>query len=347
MTQASPLNHGGNLETATRLYGNPAAGWIDLSTGINAVSYPSGPTEPDDWQRLPERAAQEQTVAAARSAYGVSAGFELVCAPGTQAILQWLPVLVPSRAVAVVSPTYGEHAYTWSNPATGSAPNVEAVASFDDAMAGGKFDTVVVVNPNNPDGRTVEPGRLVDAARVLLSRGGRLIVDEAFADVAPDLSVFSAQDAEDAAEGLIVLRSLGKMYGLAGARVGFAATGAALAQRLDRALGPWAVGGPSVAVAARALSDGRWLAESRERLRRDRAAMDALMTGRGLTVVGGTDLFRLIETPMADTLFDHLARAGIWVRRFSDRPEWLRFGFPGTSAHWSRLEDALKAWPES
>jgi cobalamin biosynthetic protein CobC len=54
-------------------------------------------------------------------------------------------------------------------------------------------------------------------------------------------------------------------------------------------------------------------------------------------------LFRLVRSTAADELFRHLGRAGILVRRYAERPEWLRFGIPHTEQEWQRLRAALSA----
>ena len=192
--------------------------------------------------------------------------------------------------------------------------------------------------PNNPDGRRIDPDTLVRAADTIAARGGVLIVDEAFADIDPGVSVVPAAGRA----GLIVLRSLGKMYGLAGARVGFAVADSETIDRFAAALGPWAVAGPALRVATAALSDDAWLEAARRRLVGDRKRLDSLLTATGYSVLGGTDLYRLIRSPKADTLFRCLAADGIWVRRFEDRPDQLRFGMPGCEADWLRLETSVR-----
>lgn len=332
MTEQAGIWHGGDLDEARRLFRQAPEPWIDLSTGINPVAYPLPDFTPQLFERLPAPGAQADLERAAASAYGAPQPAQVVAAPGTQVLISLLPHLRPRSRVAVVGPTYAEHARAWSLAGHEVAP----VAGLDEAAGA---DVAVLVNPNNPDGRVVPPAALRRAAGELAGRGGWLVVDEAFADfeVGPSL-------VPDLPEAAIVLRSFGKTYGLAGVRLGFAAAREPLAGRLRAALGPWAVSGPAIEVGRRALRDRAWL----DRAGRDRAAdarrlSDLLRWATG-TDPTGTTLFRLVETPLAPALFDALGRRGIWTRRFQDRPHRLRLGLPGSEAAWERLEGALAAF---
>lgn len=323
--------HGGNLGAARSRFAGAPEPWIDLSTGINPVAYPVSGLAADDFARLPEPGDLLALRRAAARAYRVSDPACVVAAPGTQALLQWLPWLLPARRVAVLGFSYAEHARRWS--AAGSL--VTAAEGLTD-LAGA--DVAVVVNPNNPDGRLVPAADLLALAADMAARGGVLVVDEAFIDVLPVSA--SVAPAAESTQGLVVLRSFGKTYGLAGLRLGFALAEPALAARIADALGPWAVAGPALAIGRRALSDPAWLAAACARLRQDRLRLDALMAGHGLAPSGGTPLFRLYETERAQQTFAALGRLGVLVRGFGDRPRWLRLGLPAPAA-WRLLEERL------
>ena len=326
------LEHGGDPAEAEALYGRPQGGWIDLSTGINPHSYPIGDLAPECWSRLPDSRMYDRLRQAAVTCYGVPNPALVVPAPGTQALIQWLPRLFGARTrVTVLGPTYNEHAHGWSlaGHEVTEASGLDAI----DPLA----DVVVAVNPNNPDGRRLEADALMGLAAELAARGGWLVVDEAFSDVSPELSLA----AKAGTPGLVVLRSFGKFFGLAGLRLGFALCGADLAGRLTRALGPWTVSGPAVEVAAAALADEPWIGAMRKRLKVEAARLDGLLKDNELKVIGGTDLFRLSQSAQAREVHARLARNGILVRRFSQQVHWLRFGLPGDENSWKRLEDAL------
>jgi len=318
--------HGGDLLAAEARWGKPAAGWLDLSTGINPWAYPVPPLSPDIWGRLPGRAEDQAARDAAARAYGCRPE-QVLAAAGSSALIQALAFAHPAAAVTVVGPTYCEHARAWA--AAG-----HCVTEAGDLPESG--DVVVVVNPNNPDGRRVDPGRL----RSLAPRCRLLVVDEAFADVAPGLSV-----AADVSDRLVVLRSFGKFYGLAGLRLGFALGGPGLIAGLRARLGPWPVSGPALAIAVQALCDDGWAAAGRSRLAGMAVRLDTVLAECGLAVAGGTDLFRLAAHPRAAALHDQLGRAGILVRAFADRPGMLRFGLPGDDPSLCRLRDGLAEGP--
>lgn len=323
--------HGGALAAARARFPHAPEPWIDLSTGINSVPYPVGPISAEAWMRLPdgEDTATLERVAAA--AYGAPDPASVVAAPGGQALIQMLPGLLRPRRMGVLGFTYAEHARCFQR----FGADVVTLDSLDEADG---FDVVVVVNPNNPDGRLVPPARLLEAGARLASRGGALVVDEAFVDVLdPALSIASRA----AEAGVIVLRSFGKFYGLAGLRLGFAIAPLRVARALRDALGPWAVSGPAIQVGARALVDFAWQQDQSRRLAADAARMDAVLAGYGFRIVGGTPLFRLAEHDAATRLFELMGAQGVLVRPFPQRPAWLRFGLPAPGG-WDLLHRRLE-----
>lgn len=320
--------HGGDLEAAEARWGQPAAGWLDLSTGINPWPYPSSGVPDWAWTRLPGAAAGQHLLQAAQRRYGAPSTVHVLATPGTSALIQALPRTRAPGRVAVVSPTYGEHARAWA----AAGHQVVAVTSLADAAG----DVVVIVNPNNPDGRVVAPAMLLDRARAQAAHGGLLVVDEAFGDMSPDLSV-----APHLCDGLVVLRSFGKFYGLAGLRLGFALALPKLLAPLAGQWGPWAVSGPAQIIGAAALSDEPWARATTARLVAAAAELDQALVRAGFRVVGGTSLFRLAAHDRAVALYDRLGRAGILVRAFPDHPTWLRFGLPPDQAALDRMMAAL------
>jgi cobalamin biosynthetic protein CobC len=330
-TRTAPFQHGGDLADAQALFVDAPKPWLDLSTGINPRPYPLPPFSIEAWTRLPGKVEEAALRTIAARYYRAPDPERVVPAPGTQVLIGLLGWLRPQGRVAILSPTYAEHAAAWAR-AGHTVRQVARIEALEDA------EVAVLTNPNNPDGRIVDRSELLRLARGLSERGGWLVVDEAFADVVdPEISVVPDVDVG----GMIVLRSFGKFFGLAGLRLGFAIAASALAQRIAGALGPWAVAGPALAVGSQALADVAWIADTRRQLTVGCAQMDRLLSKAGFSVVGGTDLFRLVETANAPQWFTRLGRAGIYVRRFADQPHWLRFGLPGTDDEWTRLSAVL------
>lgn len=325
------LAHGGSLEAARRLFPGAPEPWLDLSTGINAVPYPLPRLPPSCFTRLPEPNDLRRLEEAAAQAYGVPDPACVVAAPGTQIIIELLPRLWPASAVTILGPTYAEHAHSWRK-AGASVTERENLAALTDATC------AVICNPNNPDGRRWSRNELAMVAAVLANRGCLLIVDEAFADLeGPDLSLAPLFPLP----GAVVLRSFGKTYGLAGVRLGFLVASPERATAVRSALGPWAVSGPAIEAGLAALADVGWRAATAARLATSAALLDAVLTECGLAVRGGTRLFRLASAADAPDVFERLGQAGIWVRRFAARPDWLRFGVTATAGDLARLRAAL------
>jgi cobalamin biosynthesis protein CobC len=328
------LVHGGDLGAARRRFPGAPEPFIDLSTGINPYPYPVPRLTADVFARLPSPTDARALARAAAEAYGAPSGAHVVVVPGTQIVLPIIARLVPPGRAAVLTPGYAEHA----RAAALARHQVEAVSRLD---ACGAATLVIVANPNNPDGRLFARNDLLALAADLRRRGGLLVIDEAFMDVAPPRLSLAADVAGPAGSDVIVLRSFGKFFGLAGVRLGFALAAPPLARKIAAALGPWAVSGPALALGARALADTAWVERTRARLDKSAQRLDAMLSDLALPIVGGTSLFRLVQTPAANALFQHLGEAGIWVRAFAEHPKWLRFGLPGNEASWTRLKAAL------
>jgi cobalamin biosynthetic protein CobC len=328
------LEHGGDLGAARSMFPGAPEPFVDLSTGINPNPYPV-PSLPDDlFARLPGAAASADLIKAAVTAYGAPSAAHVVPAPGTQLLLPLIAGLVQPGRAAVLAPTYVEHARA-------AALAGHGVTEVRDVGALGDADLAILTNPNNPDGRRIGKDQLTAVAKKLRARGGLLVADEAFMDVAPaDTGLAS----EVLLGNIVVLRSFGKFFGLAGLRLGFALAAPPLAQRISALLGPWAVSGPALAIGTRALSDRDWIDATRNRLADAAHRLDAILIASGLDIVGGTTLFRLARGLAADELFRHLGRAGIFVRKFPDHPEWLRFGLPAAEQDWQRLQSAMRAY---
>ncbi|WP_414471034.1 threonine-phosphate decarboxylase CobD [Microvirga sp. M2] len=321
--------HGGNLGEARRLFPDAPEPWVDLSTGINPIAYPLPALPASSFERLPPPDAHADLEAAAAEAYGATETGGLVAAPGTQILISLLPHLRPRSKVAVIGPTYAEHAHAWR----GAGHEVAEIVTPDD---GRDADVLVVVNPNNPDGRLLPRRTLVELAARHHRRGGWLVVDEAFADFDSGETIVPSLP-----DGTIVLRSFGKTYGLAGIRLGFAVAQPVVAGLLREALGPWAVTGPAIEVGRMALRDNRWRLAAAAARARDAGRLDALLRQALGTASVGTTLYRMVESPAAASLFAHLGERGIWIRRFKDDPHRLRFGLPGSDEDWLRLEAAF------
>ncbi|WP_296417981.1 threonine-phosphate decarboxylase [Pseudooctadecabacter sp.] len=300
-------DHGGGLDAAVAVYGGVRAEWLDLSTGINPVPYPVGKISADAWTALPDSGAMDRLLAAARRFWAVPEHLDIVAANGASALIAAIPHVWTGQRVAIPGPTYNEHRAAFE--ANGWTVNEDAP------------DVRVMVHPNNPDGRVWTAQDLV----------GPCVVDESFCDVCPDASLLGVQSDQ------ITLKSFGKFWGLAGARLGFAICTPEIAMRLRDQLGPWAVAGPTLEIGTRALEDVAWAEATRDRLAEGAKRLDELV---GWELVGGTDLFRTYEVPDAAAMQDKLARGHVWSRIFPYSKTWIRLGLPAPD-RWDQLKAAL------
>ncbi|MFG6504841.1 MULTISPECIES: threonine-phosphate decarboxylase CobD [unclassified Sulfitobacter] len=314
MQKPDQRDHGGGVDAAAARFGGARSDWIDLSTGINPAPYPIPALPAGTWTALPDAAAQDALLAAARAFWQVPEGAAILAVPGASSAIARIPALAPKGRVRIPGPTYNEHAASF-------AENGWQVVETGEAEA------AVHVRPNNPD------GRLWPMAE---TRAPLSIIDESFCDITPNATLM----AQATVPGTLILKSFGKFWGLAGLRLGFVIGDPALVTRLEQMLGPWPVGGPALHIGAAALRDQPWAEATRARLGAEATRLDGLMTTAGAEIVGGTPLFRLYEVEDAQAWQTRLARHQIWSRIFPYNPRWLRLGLP-PSIGWARLEQAL------
>ncbi|MTI09364.1 threonine-phosphate decarboxylase CobD, partial [Curvivirga aplysinae] len=313
----------------------PKDKWIDLSTGINQSAYPFDLKENFNINALPSKALYEACLTATGSYYDARlTPSNALLTPGSQFIISQLPHLFAPDEIAILYPTYGEHVPAWKE----AGHQVHLVKDINEAQAlNTKF--ILLVNPNNPDGKFYSQSELLEISNQQASKGGCLVIDEAFIDISPEdsLSDYAGQD------GLIILRSFGKFFGLAGIRLGTLLAPQEIIERLQRRLGPWAVSSITLAVATQAYQDQEWIEQQKADLIKSSEKMDHLFSAIGCDIVGGTILYRLFHIKNASALFYHLGHQGIYLRHFEYNPNWLRVGVPDLHNEilWQRLENAL------
>lgn len=309
MSAEATRDHGGNLDAAIARFGGKRSEWLDLSTGINPEPYPIPDLGPDLWHALPDQNLSTAIERAARAFWDIPDSAAVLAAPGASSLIARIPSF-GSGTVCIPSPTYNEHA---------AAFDANGWKITEDAA-----DAQVLVHPNNPDGKQWGPADIT---------AGLTIIDESFCDVLPEHSLVS----QTARPGVLVLKSFGKFWGLAGLRLGFAIGDPELIKQLEASLGPWPVSGPALCIGAQALSDMEWAQMTRARLQKDALRLDQKMATLGAELVGGTSLFRLYDVEDAAALQTRLAENKIWPRIFPYSQRWLRLGLPHPN-RWSQLD---------
>lgn len=326
-----PIAHGGALSEAVARYGGSASEWLDLSTGISPFTLPLPELTADCWRRLPEQAEVRRVCELAKRHYG---GAVLpVAVPGTQAAIQLLPWLAPNADLtAIVSPTYSEYALSYRR--VGKA--IEQVHSLE-AAADTQADVAVLANPNNPDGHETMRDDIFGFARAHRQR--LLVVDEAFADLRQDLSMVGAAGMEP---NLVVLRSFGKFFGLAGLRLGFVFAEPKLASIMTERLGPWAVSGPALAIAAHAFSRIDLIGELRTKIDKANTITRSALNMAGISIVGEAPLFFYCEVGDGAAVRDAMTERKVLVRAFDHSPTRIRIGLVPDELSGVRLRETLR-----
>ena len=328
----APIVHGGGITEAAAAFGGKPEDWLDLSTGINPNPVRLPDIDVQAWHRLPDRHLVDSARHAAARYYRSSDILPLPV-PGTQSVIQLLPRLVaPGRRIAIFAPTYGEYARAFAS--AGFA--IDEVSSADQLTP--DHGLAILVNPNNPTGRAFASEDVVGMAQRMQAHGGLLLVDEAFGDTAPHLSVAG----QTAGHGnLIVFRSFGKFFGLAGLRLGFVIAAEPVLSAFQEWLGPWAVSGPALVVAAKLMGEDTQAVQSLILSRSE--GLGAVLRQAGLTIIGGTPLFTLVDHARAADLHAHLCQQRVLTRKFAYAPSWLRIGLAPDAAGDTRLADALRS----
>lgn len=334
------LEHGGSLALAAQKYGIARAAWLDLSTGISPRMYPVPDLPTQIWQRLPEESAE--LLQAACAYYGAA---QMLAVAGSQAAISTLPRLIkqvlqaqhgPAK-VLMAAPSYAEHEHHWR--LAGHTVELQSYANLAQSMASADYDVLLLVNPNNPTGEMIGRADLLAWSQQLAQRGGYLIIDEAFVDCRPEMSVLADQPQH---ENLIVLRSIGKFFGLAGLRLGFVAAAAPILQALAAMLGPWTISTAAQIIASAALQDRAWQTEQRAYLRSSGERLQRLLAQHQISSQG-TDLFQWWRCDVAQAQQWHafFAARGIFSRLFTDQRSGIRLGLPADETQWQQLEQAL------
>ena len=322
------LEHGGKLNHYIKKYGIAHQHWLDLSTGINPNGWPIPALPESVWTRLPEQ--DDDLLNSAAEYYGNPS---LIALPGSQAAIQFLPQLRGPCRVKVIDPCYAEHAYSWQK----AGHDVQAIAHEEIDSVIAHTDVLIIINPTNPSGRRYSKEQLLNWHQQLQQGDGWLIIDEAFIDTTPEKSLCNLP----AMPGLLILRSIGKFFGLAGCRVGFLIAEQSILDKVEEHLGPWPIATASRFITTKALKDTDWQQRTIQQLQNQSQRLAQLLSTYKLSPTGSTDLFQWVMHPAASDIHEHLAKQAVLTRLFTS-PASLRFGLPANEQQWQQLEKALQ-----
>lgn len=330
----NPPFHGGRLHQATQQFGIPIENWVDLSTGINPHSYPLPAVPQDVWQKLPD--ADDNLLSIAATYYGSP---DLLAVAGSQVAIETLPKVRSRSRVGILSPAYAEYAYHWRRQ--GHDVQELSVEALGAQIA--HLDVVIVTRPNNPTAEFLHQTQLMCWLGILRQNSGWLIIDEAFIDALPESDELS-MITQEPVHGLIVLRSVGKFFGLAGIRLGFVWAEPTLLSALAKQLTTWSVSSVARWAGAIALQDNSWQLLMRQRLAEDSQKLCVLLAKYDFECVS-TPLFCTVQfstrqKKTAFCVYQYFAERGILIRNF-EHLQAFRLGLPKNEMAWQRLERAL------
>jgi histidinol-phosphate/aromatic aminotransferase/cobyric acid decarboxylase-like protein len=310
------LDHHGDREVAAGLvdfavnvYAGPRPAWLDsaLRAGLDAAG------------AYPDPAAAEASIAAQ---HGRAPGEVLATAGAAEAftlIARWRPW----RRAVVVHPQFTEPHAALLRAGHGVTEVVlPPPFTLDPSLVPDDADLVIVGNPSNPTGVLHPAG----AVRALARPGRVVVVDEAFMDAVPGEPESLAGEP---VEGLLVLRSLTKHWGIPGVRAGYLVGEAAEVGELRHQQTPWSVSTTAIA-AMTACATPAAAAEAGRRARELvtwREHLEKRLADLGVEHVPSTASF-VLARPGVGVHADLRAR-GIAVRRADT--------FPGLDASWVRI----------
>lgn len=341
-SELAPLSHGGNLHRAIAKYQIPADQWLDLSTGISPWSYPIPELPESVWNQLP--APLNDMLEAAANYYQTQTD-NLVATPGSQIPIRLLPHFFKASTIAIPAIGYQEHKLSWAL-AGHHVQLYHSITELFELAESNKVEHIVVINPNNPTGELFERAQLEQLLSLIT---GQLIVDEAFMDICQNTQQTTMVNSDS--DRVVVFKSVGKFFGLAGLRVGFVACHKSLAEQLNLMLQPWSISYASQTIAALALNDAAWQQQQRDRIAEQstrfikllKPALEHLINEHKLQ---SRSLFTTVfaEQACIENLHHRLAEQGVWTRLFNkDDPQvWLRFSLPKSVSEFeSRISKLL------
>ncbi|TBR42850.1 aminotransferase class I/II-fold pyridoxal phosphate-dependent enzyme [Marinomonas agarivorans] len=348
--------------------------WIDLSSAVNREPWPV-PTIPTKlWHELPDQTA---LLNAAQSYYGVNECVNKCLAiSGSQQAIEWLPLILfnntsthalshvsvhalaqakretesvygqAEKIVYVPQVGYQEHEFCWRKWDYTTVEYDTTQTSCFSTLVAAQWHVLVLIQPNNPNGHLFTQAQIKQLLDKAAIRNAFVIVDEAFIDSQPQHSLLSCSSVSTNhannhwPESLILLRSIGKFFGLPGARVGFCFANQTVRTQLALAIGPWPISTPATWLVTQALSDQAWQNKARRdlALRREKFANQLqpkleqvrlkIQEKSGQEDTSSwqqTDFFFTLKSSFSDSLFWYLKERCIHTRLGKG---WIRFALP-------------------
>ncbi|WNO08367.1 aminotransferase class I/II-fold pyridoxal phosphate-dependent enzyme [Teredinibacter sp. KSP-S5-2] len=314
--------HGGDTRWASNFFSIPEKDLLDLSTGISPWPWPI----PDIPQTLFTKLSRPDgpLLLAAAAYYGCNEE-QLIAMPGSQYAIEELPKYFSVGRVAIPKVGYSEHKRAWLSYRH-AIIEYERLSELESLVLGNDVDYAVVINPNNPTTEHINEHKLnglVEQSSCVF------IVDEAFMDATPENSIIR----RDMPSNIIVLRSMGKFFGLPGLRVGFVIANVERLKQFKGLRRLWSLSPVSIWLAEQALADKNWINQHVEKLNYQSTAFAKLLQENLAHFEFYYSAFFATTFDSKQNifaLFQMLGKQGLYTRIGLSEPDvaWLRIGLP-------------------
>jgi histidinol-phosphate aminotransferase len=293
---------------------------------------------------------------ALRRAIGAAFGLDparIVCGNGSDDVLALLIQSFGGPGTELIMSAHGFSIYEIAGRLAGctvrKAPERRLTADVEAILALVTPATrmVFLANPNNPTGTLLTEGEMARLRRAL-PEDVLLVIDAAYAEYVTRTDYEAGAKLVDAGENTVMTRTFSKIFGLGGARLGWAYAPPAIVDVLNRVRGPFNVSATAAAAAIAALADESWVADGRAHNAQARAGLTARLRAAGLLVHPSEANFVLVDlgTPERAVAADAYLRArGIIVRNVKSYglPSCLRVTI-GTDEECDIVGEALVAF---
>jgi len=350
------IRHGGELRQFSEKYKIPEREVLDLSSNINPLGPPEGVKEVYDssfkeLQVYPDPDALEFRREVARH-------FPLwpenvIAGNGAVELLDVILRFLRPKKALLVEPTFLEYrrllnllgTEVWTVSLKEKDAFRFSLGELLNALRG--VDVIILAHPNNPTGTALAKDELLEVIREARRRNIFVVVDEAFVDWAPDLSL--AREVRDDTY-FFVTRSLTKFFALPGIRIGYGLGSRKLVEKLSSHQVPWSCNRLAQKLGIAALRDEEFGSEARQWLTTEREALEARLAKipwvKAYPSVTNFLLVRAPTRPDDPSVVDEMAKRGIYVRDLTEfpglGPSYFRVAVKKREEN-LRLIEALKA----
>ncbi len=287
---------------------------------------------------------------ALRDAIGERFGLDparMVCGAGSDEVIGMLCRAYAGAGDEVLYTEHGFLMYPIAAKTAGAtpvtAPETNLTADVDTLLAAVTANTriVFIANPNNPTGTYLSEDELT-RLRSGLPAGVLLVIDAAYAEYMDHADYSPGERLVEAGDNVVMTRTFSKIFGLGGARLGWAYCPPAIADVLNRVRNPFNVASPAQAAGVAALGDMEFMERARAHNTQWRAWFSTRVRALGLDVPESVCNFVLVRFPSeagrdAEAADAALRSQGIIVRRM------VAYGLPDSLRITIGLEDEMRA----